>query len=431
MLKAIKPFTARFFANITIIVLLIAGFFYLRADDRIESDVNIPPFVNAEVVWRMDSTTLTPDSIASFIEALTKEAKVHGLAISIVNNNKLVYQRYFGNKDHEKNEPFRPGTVFQAASFSKTLLADVVLQLADEGILHLDTPLYKYLDRPLYRYRTTSIEEFFDVAPIDYSDLESDDRHTKITARMCLAHTTGFPNWRHLENDRKLKIRFPPGTRYFYSGEGMYLLQFVLEQLTGKTYEELATERIFIPMKMSRSSYVWQRSYEDLYATAHDGSGKRVRTPKRKYANAAASLSTSLEDYTRYFMEVLRQNEPCYRELITRQVSITSKQQFGPNALVETNENDAIRLGYGLGFGIYETPWGTAFFKEGHNDGWQHYAVGFPSNGTALIIMSNSNNAESTFKHLIEFCLANPYTPWFWEGYIPFDQTSTVHVQRQ
>lgn len=431
MLKAIKPFTGRFFANITVIVLLIAGYFYLRADDRVDPNVSVPSFVNAELVSRMDSTTLQADSITSYIEALAKKAKVHGLAISIVNDNKLVYQRYFGNKDYEKEEPFQPGTVFQAASFSKTLFADVVLQLAEEGLLHLDTPLYRYLEKPLYRYRTNWIEEFFDIAPIDYSDLESDDRHRKITARMCLAHTTGFPNWRRFEGDGKLKIRFEPGTRYFYSGEGMYLLQFVLEQLTGKTYEEIATEKIFIPMEMGRSSYVWQGGYNGLYATAHDGNGNPLRTPKRKYANAAASLSTCLEDYTRYFMAVLTQHEPRYRDLIARQVSITSRQQFGPNALIDTNENDAIRLGYGLGFGIYETPWGTAFFKEGHNDGWQHYAVGFPSNGTALIIMSNSNNAEGIFKHLIEFCLANPYTPWFWEGYIPFDQASMVQTHQQ
>jgi hypothetical protein len=76
-------------------------------------------------------------------------------------------------------------------------------------------------------------------------------------------------------------------------------------------------------------------------------------------------------------------------------------------------------LSYGLGYGLYETPYGRAFFKEGHLEGWQHYAVGFPDQGTALIMMSNSDNAEGTFKTLIEFCLANPYTPWYWEGYLP------------
>jgi hypothetical protein len=47
--------------------------------------------------------------------------------------------------------------------------------------------------------------------------------------------------------------------------------------------------------------------------------------------------------------------------------------------------------------------------------------VGFPERGTALIMMSNSENAESIFKSLIEELTGNTYTPWFWEGYIPYD----------
>lgn len=122
-------------------------------------------------------------------------------------------------------------------------------------------------------------------------------------------------------------------------------------------------------------------------------------------------------------MNVLSGKESRYRTLLTPQIRVTSRQQFGPNAWIDTHENDSIQLSYGLGFGLYETPWGRAFFKEGHYDGWQHYAVGIPSRGTALIMMSNSDNAEGIFKYLIEFCLSNPYTPWFWELYIPYDQT--------
>jgi len=60
-----------------------------------------------------------------------------------------------------------------------------------------------------------------------------------------------------------------------------------------------------------------------------------------------------------------------------------SKQQFGPNYLIDTNDNDRIQLISGLGFGLYETPYGRAFFKEAHLKGWQHCAIGFPVQGTA------------------------------------------------
>jgi hypothetical protein len=125
-------------------------------------------------------------------------------------------------------------------------------------------------------------------------------------------------------------------------------------------------------------------------------------------------------------MTILKQNQKRYEQMIAPQIRIKSVQQFGPNAFVDTDENDSIQLSYGLGVGLYETPYGKAFFKEGHLEGWQHYAVGFPRQGTALILMSNSDNAEGTFKYLIELCLANPYTPWYWEHYIPFDKVKSA-----
>ena len=45
--------------------------------------------------------------------------------------------------------------------------------------------------------------------------------------------------------------------------------------------------------------------------------------------------------------------------------------------------------------------------------------------------MSNSDNAESAFRDLIEFCLGNPYTPWYWEGYIPFDHETHIYILDQ
>lgn len=405
-----------------VIVLLVVSFIYLSVDNRVEIKTAIPGFNNNNTVVRLDSTTLSPDSITSFVSSLMEKAFVHGMAISIINKNKLVYQQYFGIKEKQQNEFFQPGTIFYGASFSKTIFADVVLQLAQENVLHLDTPLFKYLSKPLYSYKTNFIQRLLGSNDIDYTDLQNDERYKKITARMCLNHTTGFPNWRWFENDHKLKIKQEPGSRYSYSGEGMFLLQFVLENLTGREYEDIAVEKFFSPLAMNRSSYVWQRAYETNYCTGHDTNGNYLGIPKRNVPNAAGSLSTTIEEYTAYFMKVLAQQERRYQQLITPQISIKSKQQFGPNSLIDTNDNDTIQLSYGLGFGLFQTRYGRAFFKEGHGDGWQHYAVGFPDQGTALIIMSNSDNAEGIFKTLIEFCLAHPDTPWYWEGYIPYDQ---------
>jgi D-alanyl-D-alanine-carboxypeptidase/D-alanyl-D-alanine-endopeptidase len=400
--------------------LMLLAFNYYRIDNRVVLEP-IAEFENRQAIVRLDSVLIQPDSIALLVNALMQRAHVHGLAISVVNNHQLVYQQYFGWKNKKRNEPFTRGTMMYGASLSKTIFADIVLQLVEENVLTLDTPLYRYLRHPLPDYTTNFFQQLSGDHFIDYTDLKGDDRYKNITARMCLSHASGLPNWRWLEPDKKLTIKFDPGTKYSYSGEGMFLLQMVIEELTGKGFETLAVEKIFEPLDMQRSSYVWQRAYEGNYAGGHDGNANDLNIPKRHVPNAAGSLSTTLEDYTHYFTQVLQQKQPRYARLIAPQIQIKSLQQFGPNALIDTGENDDIHLAYGLGFGVYDTPFGKAFFKEGHLEGWQHYAVGFPEKGTALIVMSNSENAESIFKPLIEALTGNTYTPWFWEGYIPYD----------
>jgi D-alanyl-D-alanine-carboxypeptidase/D-alanyl-D-alanine-endopeptidase len=397
----------------------LAAYVYFQVDNRVTIDdtTSDGKFLNQDSIRRLDATTVSSDAVTGYIDSLTKKYDVAGLGVSIVNNGSVVYQHYFGQSNKPGSRSFLPGMIWYGASLSKTMLADVTLQMCEEGILHLDSPIYKYLDKPLPEYRTGTFAQFFGANNYNYADLSGDERYKKVTARMCLSHTTGLPNWRWLEPDRKLKFKFDPGQRYSYSGEGMFLLQLALENISGMDFEDLAVQKIFLPMHLTRSSFVWQRDYEGNYVIGHYKDGSYAGIPKRNLPNAAGSLSTTLEEYTDYFAHVLARKELRYQLMTTKQVAIPFKRQFGPEANVETHDNDSIDLGYGLGYGVYRTPFGSAFFKEGHDDGWQHYAVGFPDQGCALVLMSNSDNAEQIYNDIIEFTLANTYTPWYWEGY--------------
>src|SRR5581483_7339401 len=112
------------------------------------------------------------------------------------------------------------------ASFTKVAFAYTVLQLVQEKVLDLDRPVYQYLPKPLPEYE-------------DWADLAGDGRWKKFTARMLLSHTSGLPNWRYFEDDKKLHIHFEPGTKYAYSGEGLQLLQLVVETITKQPLQEL------------------------------------------------------------------------------------------------------------------------------------------------------------------------------------------------
>ena len=242
---------------------------------------------------------------------------------------------------------------------------------------------------------------------------------------MCLTHTTGFPNWRWFEADKKLKIKFEPGSKYSYSGEGLYLLQFVIEQITGKDYETISQERIFKPLAMLNTSQVWQKRFDENICYGHNDKGEAYELMKWKEASAGGSMSTTLADFTKFYTALMAGKiltNQSFTEMTRTQVRIKSRSQFGPLSKVDSTDNDNIELGYGLGVGVFKTPYGKAFFKEGHDDGWGHYSVCFPAQKTAIIIMTNNDNGESVFKELLAYAIGDNFTPWQWENYIPYNQ---------
>lgn len=377
--------------------------------------------VSAQQIPRIDQTTISAAELTPSIEELVKKGKVHGLAISIVSGDSIWYQQAFGTRDVRIARPLEITDGFYAASFSKALFAYIVMKLVDQGKLDLDEPLETYLERPLTEY---AFKETYE----GYADLRDDPRYKRITARMCLSHSSGLPNWRYIgkygiQLDKKLEIEFDPGTYYSYSGEGIYLLHFVVEQLTGKGLEELAQEYVFQPFGMERSSFVWQDRFEENRAIGHYKKKKTVPTKRRTVTNAAGSMETTPADFTKFMQAMLRQEglgAAAFEEMIFPQIKITSKQQFGPNRLVETDENKDIGLSYGLGWGIYQTPYGQAVFKEGHLRGWEHYCIFYPEKDLGVVIMTNSSHGEGIFRDLLYLTTGDSWMPWYWEGFIPY-----------
>jgi D-alanyl-D-alanine-carboxypeptidase/D-alanyl-D-alanine-endopeptidase len=371
-----------------------------------------------QTIQRLDGTSLPADSLANQIVELMKAANVSGVAISVFNHNQPVFSRAFGLADVPGRVPLRDTTVLYGASESKLVFAYVVMQLVQEKILDLDKPLVSYLDSPLVAYQLPG-------KWAGYRELAGDERYTKITARMCLDHTTGFPNWRFFEADQKLRIKTDPGTRYRYSGEGLMLLQFVIEKITGKDYETIAQERVFKPLGMPNSSYIWQTRFEGNIAYGHNAKGEPYPLARRHKPGAAGSMSTTLSDFTRFYTTLIGGkvlSPGAFNEMTRAQVTILSVKQFGPKSEVDSTSNNAIKLGYGLGVGVFQTPYGRAFFKEGHDDGWGHYTVCFPDKQIAIVIFTNNDNGESIFKPLLAYAIGDSFTPWYWENYIPYDQ---------
>jgi serine-type D-Ala-D-Ala carboxypeptidase/endopeptidase len=178
-------------------------------------------------------------------------------------------------------------------------------------------------------------------------------------------------------------------------------------------------------MGMKHSSYTWQPEFEKDYVLGHKADGTLHKKDKDNEARSASTLETTPDDYTLFMQAVLQHkllSPATTKEMFSPQIRIRSMAQFGPLSQRDTTANDAIELSYGLGWGLLQTPHGSGAFKEGHGDGFQHYSIIFPELGTGILIMSNSDNAESIFKELLETAIGDTYTPWQWQNYVPYDQ---------
>ncbi len=376
-------------------------------------------FSFSQTITRLDNSTITIARLNSEIERLSKAAHVTGIVVAVFNNNTPVYEKAFGCKNANTGEPLQTQTEFYGASLSKAVFSVLVMKLVGEGVIDLDTPLQDYLPLPIYEYPPITQRAWHE----DYSSLKNDSLYRKISARMCLDHTTGFANWRWSERNQELKVEREPGTRYQYSGEGMVYLQVVLEKMLKMPLDSMIQQKIFGPLGMKTSSFTWQPRFENNYCNGHDTNEKVLPKDKDNAARSASTLETTPDDYIRFIAAVMNDKiitEKLREEMFSPQIRIHSKSQFGPLSLVDSTQNDAIQLSYGLGWGLYKTPYGWGAFKEGHGDGFQHYSVIFPAKKTGILIMTNSDNGESIFKELLEIAIGDTFMPWKWENYIPY-----------
>ena len=86
---------------------------------------------------------------------------------------------------------------------------------------------------------------------------------------------------------------------------------------------------------------------------------------------------TTAADFALFVQAIMRDKGSARTKdlMLSPQIQILSKHEFAPLSTETTDENKPIRLSYGLACAWYWTPYGKAFFKEGHDDGWRNYTV--------------------------------------------------------
>jgi CubicO group peptidase (beta-lactamase class C family) len=301
---------------------------------------------------------------------LMDKGVIPGLSLAVIREGKLFWHHSFGVKSTKTGQPVSDDTIFEAASISKLAFAYAVFKLVEQGKLDLDTPLMNCVTDEY-------IEKKFLKGKIE------DERLRKITPRIVLCHSSGFPNWR----GGKLEITFDPGTKYSYSGEGYVFLQRIVEKITGKQLNDFMTEMVFKPLGMKDSSFVWQDKYEQMAAFGH--TMKNVASiSKSNRANAAASLLTTARDLGTLVTAILNE-QGLKKETITLMLK----------PAIKTEKSDQVL--WGLGPGLVKTNCGDAFFQWGDNGDFKGFCIAFKKQKAGLVYLSNSSSGLSIAKDIV------------------------------
>jgi CubicO group peptidase (beta-lactamase class C family) len=301
----------------------------------------------------------------TLIPALMDSGEVTGLSIAITADTGIVWSGGFGIRNSDTRESVEANSVFEAASLSKPVFAYAVLQLVDQGVLDLDTPIADYFE---------------------YDAITHDERYRLITPRMVLTHSPGFPNWR--PRGGQLTIDREPGTEFSYSGEGFVYLQLAVMNLMGEPLDQLVRRFVFEPLGMTSSSYLWQDPFEDVVSMPHgsDGAVLRKNRPTSGRGNAAASLHTTAPDYARFIMAVMngaRLRDSTAVAMLTPQIDVDSG------------------VTWGLGIGLQDNAAGRAFWHWGDNTGYKAYTVSYPEHGVGVVWFTNSENGQSILEAML------------------------------
>ena len=297
-----------------------------------------------------------------------KETNVPAVGIGIIADGRLGYVRVFGELNKGVSAPVN--TIFQVASLTKPIVEILTLQLVTKGEWKLDEPLANYWVDP---------------------DVQNDPRHKQLTTRHVLTHQSGFLNWRSMSPAKKLEFTADPGTKVNYSGEGLEYLRRALEKKFKQPLEQIAKQHLFQPYGMKDTRFFWDKSMdESRFAIAHNNEGKPYELHKHTTANAADLLLTTVEDYGKFAVNVMKGKG-------------LSKAVFDDMVRPHAPSPDGKNLFFGLGWMIMPdlSNGEYALIHTGSDPGVKTVVVLLPKSQRGLVVFTNGDNGIQLWTRIL------------------------------
>lgn len=306
----------------------------------------------------------------SLIHKWLSENSIPAIGVGMISNFQITQLKVYGNLAEGKPAPYN--SIFKVASLTKPIISMVTLELVSKGELKLEDKLFEYWVDP---------------------DISNNPLHKLLTIKHVLTHQTGFKNWRRLHKDSVLNFDFSPGTKFQYSGEGYEYLRKYLEKRFNTTIEALAASLIFEPLGMIDTKFSWAEDIDtSRYAMNHDKNGALIPTLKNMGANGADHLLSTVEDYSKFALYVLKggflSNE-LYTEMLTKQVTVNQYSSFGLGWEIVPDFVDGVEV----------------IMHSGSDPGARSLVVLNPASGRGIILFSNSDNGG--WEYWNDFIMSN------------------------
>ena len=334
----------------------------------------------------------TPNSVGmsderlARIDAALNEAieqnEIPGAVALIARNGKIVYYKPFGMADNSTKRPLKRDDIFRIASQTKAITATAVMMLWEEGKFKLDDPISKYipefgkaqvLDSLIEKdssFTTTPADKQITIrhllthtSGIGYGFIDEDERFKKIYQKAGIidAFTTQpVTIEENIKKLAKLPLHHNPGEKFTYS-EGLDVLGYFIEIMSGMPLDKFFQERIFDPLGMDDTGfYLPPSKYDRLVSVQTIKNGKWIRYQATVYDpdypikgaktffSGGGGLSSTAEDYATFLQMYLNNGELNGVRLLSRTtVQFMMANQIG-DLWGDSGEY------YGLAFGVLD-----------------------------------------------------------------------------
>jgi CubicO group peptidase (beta-lactamase class C family) len=339
-------------------------------------------------------TLLVASALEARLPQLMKQADVQGFTMAVAKHGKTVWSFAHGLASAELERPATTGTIFEAASLGKVVLALITLRLADQGVIDLDEHLAESFAYPL---------------------LDHDTRYEDLTPRLLLQHASGLPNWGGwaLDEDRDA-VQFigKPGDGFGYSGEGYVVLQRFVEFRTGRSLEELFVD-LAAEAGMTSSSFISHAAATENYAQAwkEDGTERSIILFNRPIASfSLVSTAEDLAHFTAFYFQGGGLSELAYQE---------SLRAFNPVASDAWGVHipDGASIAWTLSWARLETGEDRVYFHAGNNGEFRSFMAYSPKHDIAVALMSNGTGGLSFLSEVLGPLIGNIKPAAVWWGY--------------